>query len=121
MNYQVSALQFVLVISFSVLEQGLCKREHACAHAQSMCQREHERSGPSFAFSAQNTAGFPALPGKRDIVAMAIPEAGSSPILKGLCISRQGTWEGSGSKRRAFTEQNRSNSETVGALPILCT
>jgi hypothetical protein len=39
------------------------------------------------------------LPGKRDIVAMAIPEAESFPILEGLCVSRQRTWEGSGSKK----------------------
>lgn len=32
---------------------------------------------PSFAFSAQSAAGFPAFPGRRDIVAMAIPKAGS--------------------------------------------
>lgn len=52
----------------------------------------------SFAFSAQSTAGFPAFSGRRDIVAMAKSEAGSSSVLEGLCVLRHGTWEGSGSK-----------------------
>lgn len=89
MNYQVSALQFVLVISCDVLEQGLCERERTHVRVRRACAKESERSGPSFAFSAQSTAGFPALPGKRDIVAMAIAEAGSAPILEVLCLSRQ--------------------------------
>lgn len=86
MNHQVLALQFVLVISCDVLEQGLCERESTHVRVGRACAKESERSGPSFAFSAQSTAGFPALPGT---VAMAIPEAGSSPILEVLCISRQ--------------------------------
>lgn len=85
MNYQVSALYFSDLIVMS-LSKGSVKEN---THVQRGCQREHEQSGPSFAFSAQSTAGFPALPGKRDIVAMAIPEAGSSPILEVLCVSRQ--------------------------------
>lgn len=56
------------------LSKGSVK-EYACA------EKVPKRTGvisPSFAFSAQSTAGFPALPGKRDTVAMAVPEAGSS-------------------------------------------
>lgn len=57
---------------------SLSKDVWESAHVQWGCQREHGQWVPSFAFSAQSTAGFPAFPGRRDIVAMAISEAGSS-------------------------------------------
>lgn len=51
----------------------MCERVRMC------CEGAKDSMGnpvPSFAFSAQSTAGFLAFPG-RDIVAMAIPEGGS--------------------------------------------
>lgn len=98
---------------------SLSKGMWESAHVQWGCQREHGQWVPSFAFSAQSSAGFPAFPGRRDIVAMAISEAGSSwrgCVCQGIQHGREVVAKGWGT----FTEQNEGNSVTIGALCGFC-